>query len=54
MLLEHMRIAQRDILEFSRNPKYASPEWPGGYWPRTETPPNAATWSASIKAFNKI
>jgi len=53
MLLEHMRIAQRDILEFSRNPKYASPEWPGGYWPRTETPPNAATWSASIKAFNK-
>src|SRR5213593_1814069 len=52
-LLEHMRIAQRDILEFSRNPKYASPEWPGGYWPRTETPPNAATWSASIKAFNK-
>ena len=53
MLLEHMRIAQWDILEFSRNPKYASPEWPGGYWPRTETPPNAATWSASIKAFNK-
>ena len=53
MLLEHMRIAQRDILEFSRNPKYASLEWPGGYWPRTETPPNAATWSASIKAFNK-
>jgi len=53
MLLEHMRIAQRDILEFSRNPKYASLEWPGGFWPRTGTPPDAATWSASIKAFNK-
>src|SRR6266480_4202517 len=53
MLLEHMRIAQWDILEFSRNPKYASPEWPGGYWPRTENPPSEAAWSASIKAFNK-
>jgi DinB superfamily len=53
MLLEHMRIAQWDILEFSRNPKYASPEWPGGYWPRTEPPPSATAWSASIKAFNK-
>src|SRR5437870_12452089 len=53
MLLEHMRIAQWDILEFSRNPKYASPEWPSGYWPRTENPPSEATWSASIKALNK-
>src|SRR5207245_7081141 len=53
MLLEHMRIAHRDILEFSRNPKYASPEWPGGYWRRTEPPPNAPTCRASRKAFNK-
>jgi len=53
MLLEHMRIAQWDILEFSRNPKYASLEWPDGYWPRTETPPSTAAWSASIKAFSK-
>ena len=53
MLLEHMHIAQRDILEFSRNPKYASLEWPGGYWPRTENPPSEAAWSASIKALNK-
>jgi hypothetical protein len=53
MLLEHMRIAQWDILEFSRNPKHASPKWPEGYWPKTETPPSAATWKKSIAAFQK-
>ena len=41
MLLEHMRIAQWDILEFSRNRKHVSPDWPKGYWPRTEAPPSA-------------
>ena len=51
MLLEHMRIAQWDILEFSRNRKHVSPEWPEGYWPRTETPPNAAAWNNSMKKF---
>lgn len=51
MMLEHLRIAQWDILEFSRNPKHVSPEWPGGYWPRTEAPPSAAAWNASIKKF---
>src|SRR5262245_9948046 len=35
-LLEHMRIAQWDILEFSRNPGHVSPAWPDGYWPRSE------------------
>ncbi len=35
MLLEHLRIAQRDILEFSRNPKYVSPDWPADYWPKS-------------------
>lgn len=34
-LLEHLRIAQHDILEFSRNPKHKSPKWPEGYWPKT-------------------
>ncbi len=52
-LLEHMRIAQRDILEFSRNPKYQSPEWPEGYWPKTEAPPNAKAWDESIEAFQR-
>ena len=53
MLLEHMRIAQWDILEFSRNPKYKSPEWPESYWPPTEAPPNAAAWNESVKNFRK-
>jgi len=53
MLLEHMRIAQEDILEFSRNPKYESPEWPEGYWPRQEAPASPAAWETSIKNFRK-
>jgi hypothetical protein len=53
MLLDHMRLAQWDILEFSRNAKYVSPEWPSGYWPKTEAPPSAAAWNASIQQFRK-
>lgn len=51
MLVEHMRIAQRDILEFSRNPKHTSPTFPDGYWPKTEAPPSAAAWAESIQSF---
>jgi uncharacterized damage-inducible protein DinB len=50
-LLEHMRIAQWDILEFSRDAKHKSPQWPEGYWPKTETPPNAAAWNNSLRSF---
>jgi hypothetical protein len=53
MLLEHLRIAQHDILEFSRNPKHVSPPWPTGYWPKTAVPPNAAAWKKSVKQFHK-
>src|SRR5450755_2130617 len=53
MLLEHMRIAQWDILEFSRNPKYVSPKWPEGYWPRTDASPSPAAWNASVKKFRQ-
>jgi hypothetical protein len=53
MLLEHLRLAQSDILEFSRNSKHKSPEWPGGYWPRTATPPSAADWNKSVRQFRK-
>jgi hypothetical protein len=48
-LLEHIRIALWDILEFSRNAKHVSPKWPDGYWPRTEAPPSAAAWNTSIR-----
>jgi hypothetical protein len=51
MILEHLRLAQRDILEFSRNRKHASPKWPEGYWPETQAPPNAVAWSKSVEQF---
>jgi len=51
MLLEHLRLAQRDILEFSRNKKHVSPDWPAGYWPRAEAPPTSAAWNTSIRRF---
>ena len=50
-LLEHVRIAQWDILEFSRDPRHVSPQWPEGYWPKTDAPPNAAAWTRSIRRF---
>jgi DinB superfamily len=52
-LLEHMRIAQWDILEFSRDPGHVSPDWPGGYWPEGDAPANAAAWAKSVKAFRR-
>ena len=50
-LLEHLRIAQWDILEFSRNGHHESPKWPEGYWPKSPAPPSAAAWTKSVKAF---
>ena len=50
-LLEHMRIAQWDILEFSRDAKHVSPKWPEGYWPESASPPSDAAWKKSIAAF---
>ena len=50
-LLEHMRIAQWDTLEFSRDPKHVSPDWPAGYWPKTQAPENAKAWDESVKSF---
>ncbi|HKV24640.1 MAG TPA: DinB family protein [Candidatus Acidoferrum sp.] len=52
-LLEHVRIAQWDILEFSRNPKHVSPDFPGGYWPKTPMPPNERAWDESVAAFQR-
>jgi hypothetical protein len=53
MLLEHIRLAQWDILEFSRNPKHVSPKWPEGYWPESAAPPSEPAWKASIDACRK-
>jgi len=51
MLLEHMRIAQWDILEFSRTRKHKSPAWPEGYWPAGDDPPSPAQWDKSLGQF---
>jgi DinB superfamily len=50
-ILEHMRIAQWDILEFARNANHVSPEFPGGYWPSAQAPPNEKAWERSVEAF---
>ena len=49
-LLEHMRLAQWDILDFSRNPKYKELSWPDDYWPKREAP-LAGQWEKSVHAF---
>lgn len=50
-VLEHMRIAQWDILEFSRSAAHVSPKWPEGYWPSTEVSNGAEAWSESVEKF---
>ena len=50
-LLEHLRLAQWDILEFTRDPKHVSPEFPQGYWPSSEAPPDDAAWDKSVESF---
>jgi len=52
-LLEHLRIAQSDILEFSRDAKHQSPKWPEGYWPREKAPSDEKAWDKSVRAFRK-
>jgi hypothetical protein len=50
-LLEHLRLAQWDILEFARDPKHVSPSFPDGYWPSAAAPPAPSSWDESIAAF---
>jgi hypothetical protein len=50
-LLEHLRIAQWDILGFSRNKDHVSPKWPEGYWPGQDAPLDEAAWEESIGLF---
>ena len=51
--MEHLRIAQWDILEFTRNPAHQSPKWPEGFWPESPAPPNANAWAKSVRAFRE-
>jgi hypothetical protein len=53
MLLEHLRVAQWDILDFSRNPKYEQLKWPDDYWPKTKGPPSDGAWDKSVSSFRE-
>ena len=48
-VLEHIRIAQWDILEFCRDPKHVSPKWPKGYWPESDEPGNEELWKETVE-----
>lgn len=50
-LLEHLRITQRDILDFSRAPTYHEMKWPDDYWPPSPEPPSEEAWDESAAAF---
>jgi hypothetical protein len=52
-LLEHMRIAQNDILRFSSSADYEAPKWPEGYWPSSQAPADTQEWSNSIRSFRQ-
>jgi hypothetical protein len=51
-LIEHIRIAQWDILEFSRNARHVSPTFPDGYWPAEDAPPDTKAWDRTVAAFH--
>jgi hypothetical protein len=50
-LLEHLRIAEWDLVEFSRDKEHKSPDWPSGYWPAESAPPDPKAWDRSINEF---
>lgn len=50
-VLEHLRIAQRDVLDAIQDPKHVSPEFPAGYWPSSSAPKSAKQWDSSVEAF---
>ena len=50
-LLEHMRLTQRDILTFCRDPTYEVPKWPDDYWPKSSIPPTPESWQESVATF---
>ena len=50
-LLEHLRIAQWDILEFIRNPQHVSPPWPEGFWPAADSQADEAAWEQTLASF---
>jgi uncharacterized damage-inducible protein DinB len=52
-LVEHLRLAQEDILDFCLNPHYAEKRWPDDYWPADPEPPDAHAWDRAIAAYRR-
>jgi hypothetical protein len=52
-LVEHLRLAQHDLLDFCRNPNYQAPSWPADYWPGKPAPPSAEAWAKSLRAYRR-
>jgi uncharacterized damage-inducible protein DinB len=52
-LLEHMRIALRDLWDFSTNPEYVEKNFPDDYWPASATPPSKQAWDESLRALKE-
>lgn len=52
-LIEHMRIAQEDILRYTLDPAWRSPPWPEGYWPDPASAPSEERWRATLEAFKR-
>ena len=52
-LVEHIRLAQYDIVEFCTNPKYKEPKWPADYWPAGDSPESDSAWNDSLKAIHR-
>ena len=52
-LLEHIRLAQQDILRFSQSAEWESPKFPDGYWPTSPAPPSESDWLASVESYRK-
>jgi uncharacterized damage-inducible protein DinB len=50
-LIEHLRIAQNDILDFCVNSAYREKKWPDDYWPKNPAPPSDAAWDESIASY---
>lgn len=52
-LVEHLRLTQRDILEFCRNPAYVEPRFPDDFWPPSAVPPTPEAWDESVGGFRR-
>jgi uncharacterized damage-inducible protein DinB len=52
-ILEHLRIAQHDILDFAINPSYKEMKWPDEYWPKSPEPPSPKAWDESVAQFKR-